>query len=482
MLSFSAFKLSSKPLLLVGEKSRLSKDFLVNLLKLDDKAAARLSLATKAFTANATTVVEHESGTDQLVKLAYLSNETSRYMGIIRADLIPKLVSSNLPDSDQPCQVVMCLKNKAEVFAASSAVAKAFPLYTKRSANLKKLEAKVDISFLLQEGEVTTDELDKAEKLAENVRLTQSLVDTPPTDLNPEEYGARIAKHIEGMEHVTSEFIVGEELKKQGMEALYSVGKAAIHPARMIVLKYETPQSDKSKAIAFVGKGITYDTGGLSIKTGGNMCNMKTDMGGSAACLGAFTYLWSIKYPHPVYATLCIAENAVGPGSLKNDDIIRAKSGKTIEINNTDAEGRLVLADGVAFSGGLKPSVMLSVATLTGAQMVAAGQLHAGVLAPTYELERELMDAGVQSGDLTTPLVYAPVLMEEFKSEVADMKNSVANRMNAQASCAGHFIEQHVPEDCLWAHIDMAGPSTYRNGCATGYGVGLLAQFALNRK
>jgi probable aminopeptidase NPEPL1 len=126
---------------------------------------------------------------------------------------------------------------------------------------------------------------------------------------------------------------------------------------------------------------------------------------------------------------------------------------------------------------------MLDIATLTGAQMVAAGALHAGILAPTEELERELMAAGRQSGDLTTPLVYAPdALMEEFKSELADMKNSVANRMNAQASCAGHFIEQHVVEGCTWAHIDMAGPSTFKNGCATGYGVGLLAQFALNRK
>jgi leucyl aminopeptidase len=285
MLSFSAFNLSSKPLLLIGEKSRLTKDVVTKLLKLDAKAAARLSLASKSFTANAASYVETEAGSDRLVRLAYLSDKSSRHMGILRQDLIPKLISSNLPDPEEPCQLVMCLKHKDELFAASSAVAKAFPLYSKKAANLKKLEAQVDVSFLLPNEEVSEAQLKTLEELASSVRVAQLLVDTPPTDLNTKEYALRVEKYVSGLKDVTYEAIVGEELKSKGLNALYSVGKAAVEPARLVVLKYAPAGGDQAKSIAFVGKGITYDTGGLSIKSTANMCNMKTDMVSTFFCI-----------------------------------------------------------------------------------------------------------------------------------------------------------------------------------------------------
>ena len=172
-----------------------------------------------------------------------------------------------------------------------------------------------------------------------------------------------------------------------------------------------------------------------------------------------------------------MAENAIGPTAFRNDDILTMYSGKTVEINNCDAEGRLVLADGVAHATKHIPNLDLVVdmATLTGAQLITTGRRHAGILANTHELEKRAVAAGLHSGDLCFPLVYAPELFKaEFKSEVADMKNSVKDRSNAQTSCAGHFIEDHLAEDYKggWLHVDMAGPATRdRTERATGYGV-----------
>lgn len=159
-------------------------------------------------------------------------------------------------------------------------------------------------------------------------------------------------------------------------------------------------------------------------------------------------------------------------------DILELYSGKTVEINNCDAEGRLVLGDGVAHATRHIPNLDLVVdmATLTGAQLIATGKKHAGILCNTLEVESRALQAGLHSGDLCYPLLYAPeLLFDEFKSDVADMKNSVKDRSNAQTSCAGHFIEAHLHESYEggWLHVDMAGPGT--NGArGTGYGVGLV--------
>jgi probable aminopeptidase NPEPL1 len=173
-----------------------------------------------------------------------------------------------------------------------------------------------------------------------------------------------------------------------------------------------------------------------------------------------------------------LAENAIGPDAFRNDDILTMYSGKTVEVNNCDAEGRLVLADGVAYASKHLEDLDLIVdmATLTGAQLVATGKKHAGILANKPEVEARAIEAGMYSGDLCFPLLYAPeLLMPEFSSAVADMKNSVKDRSNAQTSCAGHFIEAHLEESYEggWLHVDMAGPGT--NGQrGTGYGVGLV--------
>jgi probable aminopeptidase NPEPL1 len=208
------------------------------------------------------------------------------------------------------------------------------------------------------------------------------------------------------------------------------------------------------------------------------MVGMKSDMGGAAAVLGAFNVLARSGCRHKLSAVLCLAENAVGPSAYKPDDILRAHSGLSVEVNNTDAEGRLVLADGVSYAARvLGADTILDAATLTGAQLVATGKLHAGLMSNDGGLEDLMVEAGRASGDLVHPLPFAPEFYKpEFSSAVADMRNSVANRANAQASCAGQFIYWHIEDTgTRWAHVDLAGPSMLGKR-ATGLGVALLSE------
>ena len=175
---------------------------------------------------------------------------------------------------------------------------------------------------------------------------------------------------------------------------------------------------------------------------------------------------------------LCLAENAVGPNAYKPDDILNMHSGKTVEINNTDAEGRILLADGVSYAGRkLNADHVLDAATLTGAQLVSTGILHAAIFSNRQALEELFVQAGRSSGDLVHPLPFAPEFYKaELRSAVADMKNSVKNRMNAQSSCAAQFIYWHIEDlDVAWCHVDLAGPAFNRQH-ATGFGVALLAE------
>jgi probable aminopeptidase NPEPL1 len=208
------------------------------------------------------------------------------------------------------------------------------------------------------------------------------------------------------------------------------------------------------------------------------METMKCDMGGAAAVLGAFRILVAARCQHRVSMVLCVAENAIGPTAYKPDDILTRHSGKTVEINNTDAEGRLVLADGVSWAAReLEADIVLDAATLTGAQMVATGLLHAGVVSNDDALERTMIEAGTACGDLAHALPFAPEFYkQEFRSPVADMRNSVANRSNAQASCAAQFVFWHIEDAGVrWGHIDLAGPASLKDR-GTGFGVALLAE------
>lgn len=330
---------------------------------------------------------------------------------------------------------------------------------------------------------VTDDELYRsATAVSEGVRMAARLGDMPPAELNPDTYSAEcraIASKLKSDGHnVTITETVGDDLKEQGYGGIFGVGQAAAQPPRLVVMSY-TPAGESLEHIALCGKGVCYDTGGLSLKPKSGMPGMKHDMGGSAGCLAAFQAAVTLKLPRKLTLVLALVENSINQHALRNDDIITMKSGRTVEINNTDAEGRLILGDCVSHASNSldsTPDIIYDQATLTGAQLVAVGKKHAGILAKSKELEDRMVDAGLSSGDLCFPLLYAPELLKsEFKSQVADMKNSVKDRGNAQCSCAGHFIESHLDESYQndYVHCDMAGPQD-RNERATGYGVALI--------
>lgn len=453
--------------------------------------------------------------------LCSLQNKVSRNNHPLSLHSMTDMVKASCPKKGAGpiVRIMVCVEEEYPLGPIAGAISKAFPLFSKKTSKSKKKEndniidedgnddtndgdyhsndteeeeegeRMIHVSFLDSKGKIVKNEseINAARETAEGVRLACRLVDTHPEELTTTAFAQECHNLFDHDDTVTIEEIVGEELKEKGYGGIYNVGKCATHPPRLVIMTYDPPKDvltveDKAQsAITLVGKGIVYDTGGLAIKSRDGMCGMKHDMGGAAGVLGGFTAAVKLRTPRKIRLMLCLAENAIGPKSVRNDDIITQYSGKTVEINNSDAEGRLVLSDAVAHATKHfdDSDLVVDMATLTGAQLISTGKMHAGILANTEELEQIAVKAGLVSGDLCYPLLYAPELLKkEFNSKVADMKNSVKDRSNAQCSCAGHFIESHIDPKYIarngkWLHVDMAGPGTKAER-GTGFGVGLV--------
>jgi probable aminopeptidase NPEPL1 len=264
----------------------------------------------------------------------------------------------------------------------------------------------------------------------------------------------------------------------------------------MVHLRYQPREAKKGGSgseVGLVGKGVCYDSGGLAIKPREGMCGMKRDMGGAAAVFCGFLTVVALHSAGicgfkngftGIHAVLCIVENAVSGNAFRNDDVLKMFSGLTVEVNNTDAEGRLLLADGAAYLARRpeRVDVVMEFATLTGAQGVATGVNHALLLSNSEELEQEMVTTSRQCGDLVHPMLFCPELHKlNFKSEIADMKNSVSNRSDAQSACAGWFVFENLIAAGFtgaWAHVDMCYPA-FSGERGTGYGVSLITEFLL---
>ena len=436
-------------------------------------------------------------------------------------------------DPKKSLGVACCLSSWTESNAVASAVARAFPTYTAKSTHASRkvkghISVKGDVRVALIDAVSEASSSDASVEAAESVRtaaavargvrLAARIVDTPPAIMDPDalvrealrvvgalsEESAGIVSDdgTERGDALTVEIFRERELIERGFGGIVAVGAAAARDGRepaLVHICHAGCDRDNGRSTALVGKGITFDTGGLQIKGKSGMPGMKTDLGGAAAALGAFLSCVSMdptgaaRGGGDLHLVLCIAENAVGPAGFRPDDVLIGKSGLSVEINNTDAEGRLVLADGVAYaSSDLNVDDVIDMATLTGAQMVATGRFFAGIVCDDEALELRTVRAGKRSGDLCHPLPYCPEFFsKEFSSAVADMKNSVKDRSNAQASCAGQFIANHLdpnwnssPEKKnRWLHVDIAGPSTDKSsGRGTGFGVALLVELVCLRE
>ncbi|MEZ4403671.1 MAG: leucyl aminopeptidase family protein [Kofleriaceae bacterium] len=414
------------------------------------------------------------AGQPTWLHLAVLPDTVSRYNAPSRADSIRFVLEQVRWGGKGKALVVLLLDDAAHFLPAANAVARAVPGYSARADASK---VKLQIAAFGPDGAALVADA-RVRATVRAAREAAVLVDTPPSELHPTAFAVHARAALGGA--VTVEEIVGEALAARGLGGIYGVGKAAVEPPRLVVAT--VGPADAKRHVALVGKGITYDTGGLHLKARGSMETMKADMGGAAAVLGAFQVLAAERPSYRLSLVLCLAENAIDARSYKPDDILRMHSGKTVEINNTDAEGRLLLGDGVSWAAReLGADVVIDAATLTGAQLMATGLVHAAVVSDDAALEAMAIAAGQASGDLTHPLPFAPELYaHEFRSPVADMRNSVANRMNAQSSCAAQFVYAHLADapgaaTRRWCHIDLAGPA-FPKDRATGYGVALIAE------
>jgi probable aminopeptidase NPEPL1 len=413
-------------------------------------------------------------GEPRKLAVGVLPDTVSRHNSRTRAEAIRKVVAQSLTGRKGRAGILLVLDDRAHYRAAATAIARCLPRYSATSG--KATDPSLDILAIDGSGKVIAADA-RVIEVAEATREAARLVDVPPSELDPAGFQIEVSKLTRGLAGVTKKVLVGAQLLAAGLGGIHAVGRTALSPPRMMVLTHKPARGGK-RHVALVGKGVTYDTGGLSIKTGGGMNGMKCDMGGAAAVLGAFLALVKSGAPCRVSVVLCMAENAIGPGSFKNDDILRMHSKKTVEVNNTDAEGRLLLADGVSYAARvLKADVILDAATLTGAQGIATGNLHAALIANDAALETLIVEAGEASGDLVCALPFAPEFYRsEFKSEVADMRNSVSNRSNAQVSCAAEFVHWHLEGTGVkWAHVDLAFPA-WQRGRGTGFGVALFEE------
>lgn len=305
---------------------------------------------------------------------------------------------------------------------------------------------------------------ERAAVLADSVALVRDLVNTPPSDLWPAKF-AEIAELEGGKAGLTVEVLDEKQLKDGGYGGLIGVGQGSANPPRLVRLSYT--HADAAKTLAFVGKGITFDTGGLNLKPSASMDWMKSDMGGAGAVFGALIGIARLGLPVNAIGYLCLAENMPSGTAQRPSDVITSYSGKTVEVLDTDAEGRLVLMDGIARAAEDNPDLIVDVATLTGAQIVALGWRTSGVMANDDDLRELVVEVAGSVGEGAWGMPLPEELRKGLDSPIADIANLQPERWGSMLA-AGIFLKEFVPEGVRWAHIDMAGPA-FNKGEPHGY-------------
>lgn len=312
--------------------------------------------------------------------------------------------------------------------------------------------SRVDVSM-----ETANKALRAATAVAEATNFAKEIVNATPQDMTPMAL-ADVAQTLTSIPNVTCKVMDETFLKEQGMNAFLAVNRASVHPPRLIHLTYK-PKEVK-KRLVYVGKGLTYDSGGLSLKPSEHMVTMKADKSGAAAVMGILKAAATLELPYEVHAIIGATENMIGGDAYKPDDVLVAKNGKTIEVRNTDAEGRLVLADCLCYAQELKPDLLVDMATLTGACVVALGEYTTGIMGHNSELKHSMRKASDKSGELSGVLPFNKYLKKLLKSSVADMSNISSSRYGG-AITAGLFLDNFIEEENKdkWLHLDIAGPA-----------------------
>jgi len=309
--------------------------------------------------------------------------------------------------------------------------------------------------------------------IAEGMFLARDLVNEPPNILSPQEFAAR-AKQLSKL-GVKVEVLGEKEMRKLGMGALLGVGQGSERESQLVVMRWNGARAKGHAPVAFVGKGVCFDSGGLSLKTGAGMMGMKGDMGGAAAVTGAIRALAARRAKVNAVGVIGLVENMPSGTAQRPDDVVTSMSGQTIEVLNTDAEGRLVLADALTYTQRtFKPKFVIDLATLTGAIMVALGTENAGLFSNDDKLAQRIADAGKAVGEPVWRLPLGPGYDKMIRSKIADMKN-ITGTTNAGSIAAAQFLQRFVDKDQAWAHLDIAG-TAWQDGehkaLAPSWGVG----------
>lgn len=315
----------------------------------------------------------------------------------------------------------------------------------------------VEEVYLLVKGSQSSAEeaVRKAGIFSRATMLARDLINEPPSRMNPEKLAAEALKLNKSP--ISVRVFEKKDLEKMAMGGILGVGAGGAVPPRLVELVYK-PSRKAKKVVALVGKGITFDSGGLSLKPAQSMETMKDDMSGAAAVLGVFSALSELKPTVEVRGYMAIAENMPGGRAQKPGDVLKAYNGKTIEVLNTDAEGRLVLADALSYASAQKPDVLIDIATLTGACVVALGHLVSAVMGNDPRLVKALLQAGGDTGEKFWELPLVKEYQPDIKSKIADVKNIGGRRGEAGTIIGGLFLKEFV-DSASWAHIDIAGPS-----------------------
>lgn len=352
----------------------------------------------------------------------------------------------------------------------------------------EKTFSELTISFIGEDLNEAQDLLSEALIISKATCFTRDIVNTAPQELNPPSF-AILAEKLADENNLECDILGEDRLRDENMGAMLAVGRASIHDSKLIHLAYK-PKNPK-KVISLVGKGLTYDSGGLSLKPATSMVTMKMDKAGGCAVLGIMKAISELKLDVEVHAFVGAVENMIGGNAYKPDDVLVSRSKKTIEIRNTDAEGRLVLADVLTYAQDtVDADYMFDFATLTGACMVALGQYTTGLMGHSSELKNKFIDESANnSGELIGYLPFNTHLKKLLKSEIADISNT-ASKPYGGAITAGMFLDNFIREENKekWLHFDIAG-SAYTESpwdCnvygGTGAGVRFMSDFLQNLK
>ncbi|QXK91759.1 leucyl aminopeptidase [Neoehrlichia mikurensis] len=367
---------------------------------------------------------------------------------------------------------------------AYGALLRSFKFYKYFSKRKEENTPKVqNITVLLNHNiEETQNLYNKLKTEGESVFLARSFVSEPPNILYPEAYAAKINEELQKV-GVNVKILDEEDMKKHGMMALLGVGQGSHKSSKLVVMEWNGGKKD-DKPIALVGKGVTFDTGGISLKPSKAMWDMKYDMAGSASVVGAIRALAARKAKVNVVGVVGLVENAIGGNAQRPSDIVVSMSGQTIEVLNTDAEGRLVLADALWYTQEMfSPKLIIDLATLTGAIIVALGNnQYAGIFSNNDLIATQLIDAGNETDEKLWRFPLSEAYDKMINSSVADMQNISTKGYGADSITASQFLQRFVNQ-VPWAHLDIAGTAWSDEGLeispkgATGFGVRLLNRF-----